>query len=216
MEHQRIAVGILEPCLPADARRDRLAVEHDPLRLELGARGIHVGNAKRQARGRRRELLADARRVEDVERHLSATKLHVALALGLDLEPERLGVELLRPLDVSCQNGHEVDALDVDQRGESPYGAYRLCSTSWLPSGSKKVAMWQTPLSKVSPTNSTPFASNSARAASTSSTRRRTIPFGCGLNSPPKRAGSQIAKHVSPTQNSFHACSSGRSPSVST
>ena len=39
-----------------------------------------------------------------------------------------------------------------------------------LPSGSSKIAWWQTPLSIVSPLNSTPFDSSSARAASTSST----------------------------------------------
>ena len=38
----------------------------------------------------------------------------------------------------------------------------------------------------------------------------------CGWNSPPKRSGSQIAKHVSPIQNSFQDRSSGRRPSVST
>ena len=32
----------------------------------------------------------------------------------------------------------------------------------------------------------------------------------------PKRAGSQMPKHVSPTQNSASERSSGRSPSVST
>ena len=55
-----------------------------------------------------------------------------------------------------------------------------------------------------------------ARAAATSSTRSSARPFFVGSNSMPKRSGSQIAKHVSPTQNSFHACSSGGRPSVST
>jgi hypothetical protein len=76
--------------------------------------------------------------------------------------------------------------------------------------------MWQTPVSTVSPTNSTPFASSSSRAAATSSTRSSAIPFGCGLNSSPQRAGSQIAKQVSPTQNSFQERSSRFRPSVST
>jgi hypothetical protein len=38
----------------------------------------------------------------------------------------------------------------------------------------------------------------------------------CPANSPKMRAGSQIAKQVSPTQNSKRACGSGRRPSVST
>ena len=41
---------------------------------------------------------------------------------------------------------------------------------SALQSGSEKKAMWQTPLSSVSPWNETPRDSSSARAASTSST----------------------------------------------
>ncbi len=40
--------------------------------------------------------------------------------------------------------------------------------------------------------------------------------FFAGWNSIPTRSGSQIAKHVWSTQNSFTAWSSGRSPSVST
>ena len=40
-------------------------------------------------------------------------KLHVALALGLDLEAEHLRVEVLRPRDVLREEGDEVDALDL-------------------------------------------------------------------------------------------------------
>jgi hypothetical protein len=39
VEHERVAVGILEPRLLADAGDDRLALEDDALRLELGAGG---------------------------------------------------------------------------------------------------------------------------------------------------------------------------------
>jgi len=75
--------------------------------------------------------------------------------------------------------------------------------------------MWQTLVSNVSPTNSTPFASRSERAASTSSTCSSAIAFFCGWNSPPNCSGCQSEKHVSPTQNSHFECSSGRSSSVS-
>ena len=68
-----------------------------PLRLELGPRGVDVRDAERQPGRRRRERLPDARRVEDVERHLAAAKLHVRLALALDLETEHLRVELASP-----------------------------------------------------------------------------------------------------------------------
>ena len=52
-------------------RVDDLAVEHDALRLELGARGDDIRHPKGDARGRGGERLADARRVEDVERDLA-------------------------------------------------------------------------------------------------------------------------------------------------
>jgi hypothetical protein len=83
-------------------------------------------------------------------------------------------------------------------------------------SGSRKNAMWQTPVSIVSPENSTPFASSSARAAPTSATWKAMCPLRCGANSIPNVAGSQIPKHCSPAQNSACACASGLSPSVST
>ena len=59
--------------------------------------------------------------IEDVEGHLPAAELHVALALGLDREPEHLGVEPLRPRDVLGQEGDEVDALDL-HHGVVPSG----------------------------------------------------------------------------------------------
>ena len=46
----------------------------------------------------------------------------------------------------------------------------RWIAQSLLPSGSRKIAMWQTPLSIVSGTNCTPAASSRSRAAWTSST----------------------------------------------
>ena len=47
------------------------------------------------------------------------------VALGLDLEPERLDVELLRPLEVLRQDRHEIDVLDLHRYGVVPsaYGA---------------------------------------------------------------------------------------------
>ena len=54
---------------------------------------------------------------------------------------------------------------------QSSRGAYLRCSISALPSGSWKKAMWQTPVSKMSPSNSTPACSSAARASATSATR---------------------------------------------
>src|SRR5262249_14016227 len=63
-----------------------------------------------------RELLADARRIEDVERHLAAAELQVALALGLDLESKRAGVERLGPRDVLREHRDEVRPFDFHAR----------------------------------------------------------------------------------------------------
>ena len=92
-----------------------------PLRLELGACFRDVRNPERQTGGTRRERLPDTRRIEDVERHLTGAELHVALALGLDLEPEHLRVEPLRPRNVLGEEGDEVDALDL-HHGVVPSG----------------------------------------------------------------------------------------------
>ena len=124
VQQQRVPVRVLEERHVADAGVDDLAVELDALGLELGARGRDVGDAQRQAGGARRERLADARRIEDVERDLAARELHVALALGLDLEAERLRVEALRARNVLRQERHEIDLLDLHQGVvPSEYGA---------------------------------------------------------------------------------------------
>ncbi len=73
---------------------------------------------------------------------------------------------------------------------------------SELPSGSENSAMWHTPVSKVSPWKVMPLASRSALAAATSSTCSARCAAVCGANGMPTLAGSQMPKHVSPTQNS--------------
>src|SRR5262249_57350049 len=94
------------------------------LRLELGAGCSDVWDPDRDARRRGRELLSDARRIEDVEGHLAKCELEIAVALALDREAERLAVELLRTGDVLRQHGHEVDLLDLQDGGvPSSYGA---------------------------------------------------------------------------------------------
>ena len=76
--------------------------------------------------------------------------------------------------------------------GFASFGAYRWWNISTFPSGSRKWAMWQTPLSIVSAANSTPFASSSSRAASTSSTCSA-IGCECGWNSMPNASDCMTA-----------------------
>src|ERR671937_553720 len=114
MQHQMVPVRILEKSEVADAGVDDLPVELHALRLELGPRRRHVGNADRDPREVGRELLTGARRVEDVECHLPERELEVVLALGLDRQPERLVVEALRPWDVRRQHGErDVAGLEL-------------------------------------------------------------------------------------------------------
>src|SRR5918994_6180732 len=61
---------------------------------------------------------------------------------------------------------------------------------STFPSGSRKKAMWQTPVSIVSPMNSTPACSSPRRAATTSRTRSA-IPAVFGSNRSPSTPGCQ-------------------------
>ncbi len=76
-----------------------------------------------------------------------------------------------------------------------------------LPSGSWKIAWWQTPLSMVSPMNETPFDSSSARAASTSSTWNA-IGTRLGWNSMPSRSARITAIVTVPVSNSAPSGSS--------
>src|SRR4051812_11510873 len=121
---------------------------------------------------------------------------------ALDLDPtlahmgDRGGVDVehaARPLDTGCPVRRERIRVEAAQVGEAPvlvpggreweclvaledvgpgHGAYRRCSIRSLPSGSVKNAIWQTPVSRMSPRNSTPFSSSSARRLATSSTCR--------------------------------------------
>src|SRR5437763_1938521 len=140
MEQEGVAVGILEEGHPADARLDRLTFELHALRLELGARRVDVVHAQREPGRRRCELLPDARRIEDVERHLAAAKLHVGLPLRLDLEAERAGVERPRPLPISGRNADCVDLRDRAQPTEPSIWSWisRFISTAYS-SGSSLV-----------------------------------------------------------------------------
>src|SRR2546425_7274098 len=133
MEHQQVPVGILEERHVAGARIARLPVELDTLRLERSPGGANVRNADREAAQVWRERLTRTGRVEDVQGDLSAAKFHVVRPFGLELEAERLPVELLRPLDVLRQKRDEVDLLDFNQPTEPSICSWisRFISTAY-------------------------------------------------------------------------------------
>src|SRR5262249_18036826 len=78
-------------------------------------------------------------------------------------------------------------------------------SMSAFPSGSLNHAWRHTPVSTVSPSNATPFASSSWRAASTSSTRMA-MPAELGANSCPMLDGSKTSSVTCPRRSSM-SCS---------
>ena len=57
--------------------------------------------------------MADAGGVEDVERHLTRSELHVELALALDFETEEIGIEGPRARDVPCQERDKINPLNL-------------------------------------------------------------------------------------------------------
>src|SRR5207342_1927080 len=94
VEHENVAVRVGEVRHVADPRVEGLAVEHHTALRELGARGLDVWHTERDRRSvRPAELLADVRRVEQVEeRVLAELELGPGAVAGL-LEPERVPVE---------------------------------------------------------------------------------------------------------------------------
>ena len=109
MEHQVVAIGILEERHVADARVEGLAEELDALRLELGARGGDVLDVQRDVRVLlRRELDPERGRLVDAEARLADPEL----AVGGLVRPqaERVDVERPRSLPVGGRHGNEVEA----------------------------------------------------------------------------------------------------------
>ena len=171
VEHERVPVRVVEDRHVADAGVERLGDELDALRLERPLRRLDVGDAERDRRGVRAfELPADVRRIDEVEGDVLAELVLGPALVPRDLrQPERLAVERASTASRSV-TGTETKSVRSTLITSPRDGLYRWWSMSALPSGSWKNAMWQTPVSNVSPSNSTPFASSSARAASMSST----------------------------------------------
>src|ERR1051325_3587024 len=109
MQHQLIAVRILEERHVADPGVERVAVEGDPAALELLASLRDVWHAQGDVRGvRRRELLADVGRVDQVERDVLAELELRPAARGDLLKAERVPVKSRRPLHIRYGHRHEV------------------------------------------------------------------------------------------------------------
>src|SRR5947207_609906 len=160
-----------------------LAHDCNALLLELGLGRLDVVHAQRETRDVRLELDALLLRLPERQRHLACRQLvRVVRVLG---EPEEVAVPRAGALGVTRRDVEEVDPLDLHW-----CGAYLLCNISELPSGSLKNAMWQTPVSSVSPSNSTPRPSSSDRVSSTFGTRKAMYEECGALNSRPMFLGS--------------------------
>src|SRR5688572_9303828 len=185
VEHERVPVRVVEDCHVADAGVERLGDELDALRLQRALRRLDVGDAERDRRGvRALERPTDVRRVDEVEGDVLAELVLGPALVPRDLrQTERLAVEPLRAPEIGDRDRDEIRPLDGDH--DPSRGLYRWWSMSAFPSGSWKKAMWHTPVSNVSPSNSTPRPSSSARAASMSSTWSARCAVVCGANSMP-------------------------------
>src|SRR5689334_1154647 len=167
MKEDAVACGVVEAGAAANARVPDV-VDLDALRFERGLRGGDVGDAQREAARRQRfEFVAVRLRRHHSERHVAGLILDPVLVLRRSgRQAEDATVEVLRRLDVLDRDADVVDAFDLDHRG-----AYLRCSMNALPSGSRKNAMWHTPVSRISPSNATPRDSSSSRVCATSGTR---------------------------------------------
>src|SRR5215211_1193710 len=195
MQDDRVPSGILEEAHMADAGVVRLALEPDAFRLQLAPGLGNIGDANRKAADVRPELLAVTLGGPEGDRHVR----RLDLSVGAALEPEHIGVEADGALDVARGNREEVDRLDL-------HGAYRRWSISWLPSLSLKKDMWHTPVSRISPSNSTPRPSSSLRASATSGTRSATCAV-WGAKLAPIAAGFTRYSETFPVSISGHASS---------
>src|SRR5215208_6520639 len=112
VDPQHVAVRIREERLKTHAGIDRIALELDAARLELGLRRLEVVDAELERIRARLELESERIRLDDGDRQVAGLELvtgHVAPLLAT-LEPERLAVELHRPVDVGRADDEEVRA----------------------------------------------------------------------------------------------------------
>jgi hypothetical protein len=114
VEDQRIAVGIAEVRLVADAAVHRLAFELDAAGLELLAGGLDILHVQRNRSRTGRNLPAELRHVDELDRQAPGLELAAEIAvvpLGA-LEPENAAVELLRLLEARDRQEDEIRARD--------------------------------------------------------------------------------------------------------
>ena len=104
-----------------------------PASSSLRARGGDVGDAQRDVRSVRPELLAELRRIDEIEAHVAGLELGPALVEVRAVDAQRLAVEALGPLHVLHRNGNEVRPLHRDQPTEPSIWSWirRFISTAY-------------------------------------------------------------------------------------
>src|SRR5262245_4156959 len=114
MDCQGVAVGVVEEGLEADAGVERLALELDAARLELGAGGLEVVDAELDRVGVGMKLEPESVRLHDRDGEVAGFELdrrHVPPALSLR-QPQDLAVEVDSRVDVLGRHGDEVGSGD--------------------------------------------------------------------------------------------------------
>src|SRR4051794_21988652 len=108
VQHQRIAVWILEERHMTDARVDGLLLEPHALLEQRLARRLDVLHPERDLARIRCERKVDLLRLPDRERHLPGLHLEADGRVGLERQPEGLEVEPARALDVAGRERYVV------------------------------------------------------------------------------------------------------------
>ena len=113
MQHQGVAVGIVEEGHVTDARVQGVAVEAHTAAFERGAGGGHIVDVQRDRVARDVVLEAHLLRVDDAEGEVAGLELGEVAVGHVDgaSEPECGPVELHGRLEVVCGDGHEVHAV---------------------------------------------------------------------------------------------------------
>src|SRR4051794_12738515 len=113
VDRQRVAVGVLEDRLLADAAVDHLADELDAARLELGLGGVEIVDVELERQAVRGEV--DPERVNLHQRDRDGPGLELAgghlAPLLPERQPEGLAIELPGGLPVLGRERDEVDAV---------------------------------------------------------------------------------------------------------
>src|SRR6266540_4689265 len=132
MEHQLVALAVLEERGVAYAREMRDTVERDASCFELAPRLRDIGDAQCNVGCMRSECRADCRGVDQVQRDIAGLDLRPGSVPVRAAHPERVAVERLRAFHVPDRHGVEVGSLDLHASERLTVAATARADLVWL------------------------------------------------------------------------------------